>query len=200
MAEDMGAVVEEISIPNLEYALNVYYIIAPSEASSNLSRFDGVRYGFRDRDAETLRNMYKKTRAQGFGDEVKRRIMIGTYCLSAGYYDAYYEKALKVRTLIIQDFNDAFSKYDVLISPTSPTTAFKKGEKTDDPLTMYLSDICTIPVNLAGLPAVSIPAGLSSGGLPLGLQVMGNVLREDNVIRAAYALEKAISFKEIPKI
>jgi aspartyl-tRNA(Asn)/glutamyl-tRNA(Gln) amidotransferase subunit A len=196
----MGAVVEEISIPNLEYALNVYYIIAPSEASSNLSRFDGVRYGFRDGDAETLRNMYKKTRAQGFGDEVKRRIMIGTYCLSAGYYDAYYEKALKVRTLIIKDFNEAFSKYDILISPTSPTTAFKKGEKTDDPLTMYMSDICTIPVNLAGLPAVSIPAGLSSDGLPIGLQVMGNVLREDNVIRAAYTLERAIGFKGIPKI
>jgi len=200
MAEDMGAKVEEISIPNLEYALNVYYIIAPSEASSNLSRFDGVRYGFRDSDADTLRNMYKKTRARGFGDEVKRRIMIGTYCLSAGYYDAYYEKALKVRTLIIQDFNDAFSRYDVLISPTSPTTAFKKGEKTDDPLSMYMSDICTIPVNLAGLPAVSIPAGLSNDGLPIGLQVMGNVLREDNVIRAAYALEKAIGFKGIPKI
>ena len=200
MAEDMGAEVEEISIPNLEYALNVYYIIAPSEASSNLSRFDGVRYGYRDSSADTLRNMYRKTRAEGFGDEVKRRIMIGTYCLSAGYYDAYYEKALKVRTLIINDFNKAFSKYDILISPTSPTTAFKKGEKTDDPLTMYMCDICTIPVNLAGLPAVSIPAGLSGEGLPIGLQVMGNVLREDNVIRAAYSLEKAIGFKGIPDL
>jgi len=200
MAEDLGAKVEEISIPNLEYALNVYYIIAPSEASSNLSRFDGVRYGFRDMDTDTLRSMYKKTRSEGFGEEVKRRIMIGTYCLSAGYYDAYYEKALKVRTLIKSDFDKAFSKYDILISPTSPTTAFKKGEKTDDPLTMYLSDICTIPVNLAGLPAVSIPAGLSRDGLPIGLQVMGNVLKEDNVIRAAYALEKAIGFKERPKI
>ena len=200
MAEDMGAEVEEISIPNLEYALNVYYIIAPSEASSNLSRFDGVRYGFRDSTADTLRNMYRKTRAEGFGDEVKRRIMIGTYCLSAGYYDAYYEKALKVRTLIINDFNKAFSKYDILISPTSPTTAFRKGEKMDDPLTMYMCDICTIPVNLAGLPAVSIPAGLSGEGLPIGLQVMGNVLREDNVIRAAYSLEKAIGFKGIPDL
>ncbi|MBA7577281.1 Glutamyl-tRNA(Gln) amidotransferase subunit A [subsurface metagenome] len=200
MAEDMGASVEEISIPNLEYALNVYYIIAPSEASANLSRFDGVRYGFRDRSAQTLRSMYKKTRAQGFGEEVKRRIMIGTYCLSAGYYDAYYEKALKVRTLIINDFNKAFSKYDVLISPTSPTTAFKFGERTEDPLTMYLSDICTIPSNLAGLPAVSIPAGLSGEGLPIGLQIMGNTLREDNVIRTAYSLEKAIGFKAGPKI
>ena len=200
MAEDMGAEVEEISIPNLEYALNVYYIIAPSEASSNLSRFDGVRYGFRDRTAKALRSMYKKTRAQGFGDEVKRRIMIGTYCLSAGYYDAYYEKALKVRTLIIKDFKRAFSKYDILISPTSPTTAFRAGEKIDDPLTMYLSDICTIPANLAGLPAVSIPAGLSKEGLPIGLQIMGDVLREDNVIRAAYSLEKAIGFKGVPNI
>ena len=199
-AEDMGAEVEEVSIPDLEYALNVYYIIAPSEASSNLSRFDGVRYGFRDSDADTLRKMYKNTRAGGFGDEVKRRIMIGTYCLSAGYYDAYYEKALKVRTLIKNDFDRAFSTYDVLISPASPTTAFRKGEKTGDPLAMYMSDICTIPVNLAGLPAVSIPAGLSDGGLPIGLQVMGDVLREDNVIRTAYALEKAIAFKEKPGI
>ncbi|MCJ7665858.1 MAG: amidase family protein, partial [Actinobacteria bacterium] len=142
----------------------------------------------------------QRTRAQGFGEEVKRRIMIGTYCLSAGYYDAYYEKALKVRTLIINDFNRAFSKYDVLISPTSPTTAFKLGERTEDPLTMYLSDICTIPANLAGLPAVSIPAGLSGDGLPIGLQIMGNRSREDNVIRAAYSLEKAIGFKVRPKI
>jgi len=174
MAEDMGAFVEEVSIPSLEYALNIYYIIAPSEASSNLSRFDGVRYGYRDRDAATLREMYRKTRSRGFGEEVKRRIMIGTYCLSA--------------------------KYDVLISPTSPTTAFKKGEKLDDPLTMYLSDICTIPANLAGIPAVSIPAGLSGNGLPIGLQVMGDVLREDNVIRAAFSLEKAVGFNQIPDI
>jgi len=196
----MGALVEEISVPSLEYALNIYYIIAPSEASSNLSRFDGVRYGYRDRDAATLRDMYRKTRSRGFGEEVKRRIMIGTYCLSAGYYDAYYEKALKVRTLIIDDFKKAFSKYDVLISPTSPTTAFKKGEKLDDPLTMYLSDICTIPANLAGIPAVSIPAGLSGDRLPIGVQVMGDVLREDNVIRAAFSLEKAIGFNKIPDI
>jgi len=200
IAEDMGAEVEEISLPNLEYALNVYYIIAPSEASSNLSRFDGVRYGFRNKDADTLRNMYRKTRSEGFGDEVKRRIMIGTYCLSAGYYDAYYEKALKVRTLLIKDFNETFSKFDVLISPTSPTTAFKKGEKIDDPMTMYMCDVCTVPANLAGLPAVSIPAGLSASKLPIGLHIMGNVLREDNVIRTAYALEKAIGFKNFPKI
>ena len=156
--EKNGAYIEETSLPSLEYALSVYYIVAASEASSNLSRFDGVRYGFRDFDSQTLREMYKKTRAQGFGSEVKRRIMIGTFCLSSGYYDAYYEKAQKVRTLIINDFKNAFSKYDVLASPTSPTPAFNLGEKTDDPLLMHLSDICTSPVNLAGIPAISIPA------------------------------------------
>jgi aspartyl-tRNA(Asn)/glutamyl-tRNA(Gln) amidotransferase subunit A len=198
LAESAGASVEEISLPSLEYALSVYYIIAPSEASSNLSRFDGVRYGFRDRDAATLREMYKKTRAEGFGPEVKRRIMIGTYSLSAGYYDAYYEKAQRVRTLIINDFNNAFKKYDVLISPTSPSTAFRIGEKAGDPLKMYMSDICTIPVNLAGIPAISIPAGLSSEGLPIGLQIIADTLREDNIFRTAHALEEAISFDSHP--
>ena len=200
MAEDMGAKVEEISIPSLKYALSVYYIIAPSEASSNLARFDGVRYGYRNIKAKTLREMYRKSRAEGFGDEVKRRIMIGTYCLSAGYYDAYYEKAQRVRTLIINDFKKAFDRFDVLLSPTSPTTAFKIGEKIDDPLTMYLSDICTIPVNLAGLPAVSIPAGLSGDKLPIGVQIIGNILREDNVLKAAYSLEKAIGFNSRPEL
>jgi aspartyl-tRNA(Asn)/glutamyl-tRNA(Gln) amidotransferase subunit A len=200
MIESMGGSVEETSLPSLEYALSVYYIIAPSEASSNLSRFDGVRYGYRDREQKTLRKMYRRSRAEGFGNEVKRRIMIGTYCLSAGYYDAYYEKAQKVRTLIINDFKKAFEKYDVLVSPTSPTTAFKIGEKTEDPLTMYLSDICTIPANLAGLPAVSIPAGLSGDGLPIGLQIIGDVLREDNVLRTAHRLEEAIGFDKRPKL
>jgi len=200
MAGDAGGKVEEVSIPSLEYALDVYYIIAPSEASSNLSRFDGVRYGYRNMQAKTLREMYQRTRAEGFGEEVKRRIMIGTYCLSAGYYDAYYEKAQRVRTLIINDFKKAFDRFDVLISPTSPTTAFKIGEKIDDPLTMYMSDICTIPVNLAGLPAVSIPTGLSADRLPIGLQIIGNVLREDNVLKAASCLEKAIGFKDKPGI
>ena len=200
LAEDMGGRVEEVSIPSVEYALSVYYIIAPSEASSNLSRFDGVRYGYRNTQARTLREMYRKSRAEGFGDEVKRRIMIGTYCLSAGYYDAYYEKAQRVRTLIINDFKKAFGKFDVLISPTSPTTAFKIGEKIEDPLTMYLSDICTIPVNLAGLPAISIPAGLSAGKLPIGVQIIGNILREDNVLKAAYSLEKAIGFAGRPQL
>ncbi len=198
LAEDAGAFIGEISLPSLEYALSVYYIIAPSEASSNLSRFDGVRYGYRNRDAATLRGMYKKSRAQGFGPEVKRRIMIGTYSLSAGYYDAYYEKAQRVRTLINNDFNRAFKKYDVLISPTSPSTAFKIGEKADDPLKMYMSDICTIPVNLSGLPAISIPAGLSSQRLPIGLQIIADTLREDNIFRVAYTLEKAIGFNSHP--
>jgi aspartyl-tRNA(Asn)/glutamyl-tRNA(Gln) amidotransferase subunit A len=205
LALDAGATVEETSLPSLEYALSVYYIIAPSEASSNLSRFDGVRYGHRNKDAQTLRQMYKKSRSEGFGPEVKRRIMIGTYSLSAGYYDAYYEKAQKVRTLINNDFSKAFAKYDVLISPTSPTTAFKLGEKIDDPLQMYLSDICTIPVNLAGIPAISIPAGLSSEAssgenpaLPIGLHIIANTLREDNVFRVAYTLEKALGFDKYP--
>jgi aspartyl-tRNA(Asn)/glutamyl-tRNA(Gln) amidotransferase subunit A len=200
LARDMGAEVEEISLPSLRHALSVYYIIGSSEASSNLSRFDGVRYGYRNSDTDSLREMYRKSRSEGFGDEVKRRIIIGTYCLSAGYYDAYYEKAQRVRTLIINDFKKAFSKFDVLLSPTSPTTAFKIGEKIEDPLTMYLSDICTLPVNLAGLPAVSIPAGLSGDGLPIGVQIIGNILREDNVLRAASSLEEAIGFDRKPEL
>jgi aspartyl-tRNA(Asn)/glutamyl-tRNA(Gln) amidotransferase subunit A len=165
-----------------------------------LSRYDGVRYGYRDRQAQTLREMYKKTRAQGFGPEVKRRIMIGTYCLSSGYYDAYYDKAQKVRTLIINDFKKAFSKYDVLISPTSPTTAFKIGDKIDDPLMMYLSDICTIPVNLAGIPAISLPAGISKDGLPIGIQVIGDILREDNVLKIASTIESEVKWNIRPQI
>ncbi|MCL6088524.1 MAG: Asp-tRNA(Asn)/Glu-tRNA(Gln) amidotransferase subunit GatA [Actinobacteria bacterium] len=200
MLEKSGALIEEVSLPNLEYALSVYYIIAPSEASSNLSRFDGVRYGYRNMESATLREMYKKTRAEGFGAEVKRRIMIGTYCLSSGYYDAYYEKAQKVRTLIINDFKKAFSNYDVLISPTSPTTAFKIGDKADDPLMMYLSDICTIPVNLAGIPAISLPAGISKNNLPVGIQVIGDILREDNILKIAGAIERDVKWKISPKI
>lgn len=195
MLEKSGAIVEEISLPNLEYALSVFYVIAPSEASSNLSRFDGVRYGYRNTRSKTVREMYKKTRAEGFGSEVKRRIMIGTYCLSSGYYDAYYDKAKRVRTLIINDFKKAFSKYDVLISPTSPTTAFKIGDRADDPLTMYLSDVCTIPVNLAGIPAISLPCGVSKNNLPIGIQVIGDILREDNVLKIASAIESEVKWK-----
>ena len=198
--EKFGAIVEETSLPSLEYALSVYYIIAPSEASSNLSRYDGVRYGYRDMQAKTLREMYRKTRAYGFGDEVKRRIMIGTYCLSSGYYDAYYDKAQKVRTLIINDFKKAFSKYDVLISPTSPTPAFRIGAKIDDPLMMYLSDICTIPANLAGIPAISLPCGISKDGLPIGVQVIADVLREDNIFKISSVIESEVNWQIKPKI
>ena len=188
--KDMGAKIQDISCPTFTYGIPTYYIIAPSEASANLARYDGVRYGVRKENAEDLMEMYTKTRAEGFGPEVKRRIMIGTYALSAGYYDAYYLKAQKVRTLIKQDFETAFESVDVLLSPTAPTTAFKAGEK-DDPLSMYLLDLMTIPVNLAGLPAISIPCGFDSKGLPIGMQLIGNVLQEETVLHVAHAYEKA---------
>ncbi len=186
----LGAKVKKISCPRFRYGLPTYYIIAPSEASANLARYDAVKYGIRE-EAENLLEMYTKTRAKGFGSEVKRRIMIGTYALSAGYYDAYYLKAQKVRTLIKQDFDKAFESVDVLVCPTSPTTAFKAGEKTDDPLSMYLSDLMTIPVNLAGLPGMSIPCGFDKQGLPIGLQLIGNVLEEGKVFQVGYAYEQA---------
>ncbi len=189
--QDLGAEVQEVSCPRFRYGLPTYYIIAPSEASANLARYDGVKYGFRSRDVDNLLSMYTQTRAAGFGSEVKRRIMIGTYALSAGYYDAYYLKAQKVRTLIKQDFENAFSQVDVLVCPTAPTTAFKAGEKTDDPLSMYLSDLMTIPVNLGGLPGLSLPCGFDAHGLPIGLQIIGNVLREDQIFEVAYAYEQA---------
>ena len=195
--EEMGAEVSEASLPNLDYALSAYYIIAPAEASSNLARFDGVRYGLRVEGASDMLEMYGRTRAAGFGAEVKRRIMLGTYALSAGYYEAYYGQAQKVRTLIITDFEEAFHRFDVLVSPTSPTPAFGLGEKVEDPLSMYLSDVCTIPVNLAGIPAVSIPCGLDEG-LPVGLQIMGKVLDEANLLRIAHALEEALQFRAEP--
>ncbi len=187
----LGAEIIDISCPRFRYGISAYYIIAPCEASANLARYDGVRYGRRVEDADNLLDMYKRTRAEGFGAEVKRRIMIGTYALSAGYYDAYYLKAQKVRTLIKQDFESAFAQVDVLVSPTSPTTAFKLGEKLADPLSMYLDDLMTIPVNMAGLPGLSLPCGMDSKGMPIGLQIIGNVLREDQVFQAAYAYEQA---------
>ncbi|TVQ19004.1 MAG: Asp-tRNA(Asn)/Glu-tRNA(Gln) amidotransferase subunit GatA [Leptolyngbya sp. DLM2.Bin15] len=187
----MGAEVVEISCPKFRYGLPTYYIIAPSEASANLARYDGVKYGFRSDEGDNLISMYAKTRAEGFGPEVKRRIMIGTYALSAGYYDAYYLKAQKVRTLIKQDFERAFEQVDVLVCPTAPTTAFKAGEKVDDPISMYLSDLMTIPVNLAGLPALSLPCGWDAQGLPIGLQLIGNVLQEASLLQVAYAYEQA---------
>ncbi len=194
--KELGAEIIDISCPRFRYGISAYYIIAPCEASANLARYDGVRYGRRVEDAENLLDMYKRTRAEGFGAEVKRRIMIGTYALSAGYYDAYYLKAQKVRTLIKQDFEAAFEKVDVLVSPTSPTTAFKLGSKLADPLSMYLDDLMTIPVNMAGLPGLSLPCGMDSSGMPIGLQIIGNVLREDQVFHAAYAYEQATKWHE----
>ncbi|MDK2855934.1 MAG: aspartyl-tRNA(Asn)/glutamyl-tRNA(Gln) amidotransferase subunit [Bacillota bacterium] len=188
--EGLGAVVEETSLPHSDYSLPVYYILAPAEASSNLARFDGVRYGLRV-DAPDLISMYGQTRSRGFGAEVRRRIIIGTYALSSGYYDAYYKKAQQVRTLIKQDFDRAFEKYDVLITPTSPTPAFKIGEKADNPIQMYLSDICTIPVNLAGIPGLSIPCGFTAEGLPVGMQLLGKPFAEGTLLQVAYAYEQS---------
>ncbi|MCH8029651.1 MAG: Asp-tRNA(Asn)/Glu-tRNA(Gln) amidotransferase subunit GatA [Candidatus Dadabacteria bacterium] len=196
LIEDLGASVEEISLQYTEYAVSAYYIIAPSEASSNLARFDGVRYGFREEGAKTMHDVYFHSRAAGFGDEVKRRIMIGTYALSSGYYEAYYLKAQRVRTLIKRDFEEAFKKVDVIVTPTSPETAFKIGEKASDPLTMYLSDILTIPCNLAGLPGISVPCGFSSAGLPIGLQVLGRPFDEESILRVAHAYECRTNWNE----
>lgn len=194
-----GAKVDEVSLPSMGYGLSAYYLIAPAEASSNLARYDGVRYGLRV-DGADVASMNATTREAGFGPEVKRRIMLGTYALSAGYYDAYYSQAQKVRTLIIRDFERAYADFDVLLSPTSPTTAFPLGAKTDDPLTMYLSDVCTIPTNLAGAPAISVPAGLDASGLPIGVQVLAPVLGEAVMFRAARALELGFAFVPRPPL
>ena len=192
--ENLGAELIEISLPHTEYAVLTYYIIAPSEASSNLARYDGVKYGFRAEGAESLKDMYFKTRAQGFGDEVKRRIMLGTYALSSGYYDAYYLKAQKVRTLIKNDFDEAFKIVDAIVAPTTPEVAFKIGEKTQDPIKMYLSDVLTIPCNIAGLPGISVPCGFSSKGLPIGIQVLGKPFDEETVIHVAHAYEQSTNW------
>ena len=194
--EDLGAKTIEVSLPHSRYAVAVYYIIAPAEASSNLARYEGVKYGFRAQDAPELLEMYKKTRSLGFGPEVKRRIMLGTYALSAGYYDAYYRKASQVRTLIWQDFQKAFGQCDALLTPTAPTPAFRIGEKADDPLQMYLSDIFTIPCNLAGLPGLSLPCGFSQQGLPIGLQILANHFQEETMLRVAYAYEQNTDFHQ----
>lgn len=196
LVEDLGGDIVEISLPHTEYAVVTYYIIAPSEASSNLARYDGVKYGYRTANAETLRDMYFKTRAEGFGSEVKRRIMLGTYALSAGYYDAYYLKAQRVRTLIKKDFDDAFRKVDVIMAPTAPEVAFRFGEKTGDPIKMYLSDVLTIPCNIAGLPGISVPCGFSSEGLPIGLQVLGKPFDEGSVLHVAHAYEQRAGWRE----
>ncbi|MDQ0228391.1 Asp-tRNA(Asn)/Glu-tRNA(Gln) amidotransferase subunit GatA [Metabacillus niabensis] len=188
--EGLGATWEEVSLPHSKYALATYYLLSSSEASANLSRFDGVRYGYRTDNAENLLDLYMQSRAEGFGNEVKRRIMLGTFALSSGYYDAYYKKAQKVRTLIKKDFEDVFENYDVIIGPTTPTPAFKIGENIKDPLTMYANDILTIPVNLAGVPGISVPCG-QSNGLPLGLQIIGKHFDESTIYRVAHAFEQA---------
>ena len=192
----LGVIVEEVEMPSFKHALATYYLVATSEASANLARFDGVRYGYRTKDAKDLTELIGKTRAEGFGSEVKRRIMLGTYALSSGYYDAYYLKAQKVRTLIAADYQKAFAKYSAVICPTSPSVAFKFGDKTSDPLSMYLSDIATIPVNLAGVPGISIPCGLSKN-LPVGLQLVTNSLDEKTMFQLANAFEKAFGFKRV---
>lgn len=192
--EGLGAACKHVSLPHTEYAVAVYYLIAPAEASSNLARYDGVRYGFRDNGANELVQMYRETRSKGFGHEVQRRIIIGTYALSAGYYDAYYGKASQVRTLIMQDFKQAFETCDALLAPVAPTAAFKLGEKLDDPLAMYLSDIFTLPSSLAGIPGVSVPCGFSKDGLPIGLQILGKHFDEEKLLRIAYNFEQATDF------
>jgi aspartyl-tRNA(Asn)/glutamyl-tRNA(Gln) amidotransferase subunit A len=194
---DAGAEPVEISLPHTKYALAAYYIIAPAEASSNLARYDGVRFGLRV-PGDTLDEMYERTRAAGFGAEVRRRVLIGTYVLSAGYYDAYYLKAQRVRALVARDFADAFEEVDCLLTPTAPSAAFAIGENSDDPVAMYLNDVFTVPANLAGLPALSVPAGLSDDGLPLGLQVIGRAFDEATVLRVGEALERAADFKHRP--
>ena len=194
--KSMGATVEEFSLPIAEYALATYYIIACAEASSNLGRFDGIRYGYRTKNYNSLKDIYVNSRTEGFGDEVKRRIILGTYVLSSGYYDAYYKKAQKVRTLIIDEFKKNFEKFDVILTPTSPITAFKIGEKSNNPLEMYLADLYTVPINIAGVPAISIPCGVDSNNLPIGMQLIGKHFDEETLFRVAYAFEQDYNFRE----
>jgi aspartyl-tRNA(Asn)/glutamyl-tRNA(Gln) amidotransferase subunit A len=191
--EDLGAEIEEVSLPHTEYALAVYYIIAPSEASANLARYDGVKYGYSAREADNMWDALEKTRQDGFGAEVKRRIMLGTYALSAGYYDAYYLKAQKVRTLIRQEFQQVFDRFDALVTPTSPSVAFKLGERMADPVAMYLSDVLTIPANIAGIPGISVPGGMSDG-MPVGVQFLTRHLAEETLFRIAFAYEQATNW------
>jgi aspartyl-tRNA(Asn)/glutamyl-tRNA(Gln) amidotransferase subunit A len=193
--EGIGGKIQEVTLPSTERAIATYYLIATAEASSNLARYDGVKFGFRAKESKELAEMYHRTRSQGFGPEVKRRIMLGTYALSAGYYDAFYAKAQAVRTMIQRDFEAVFQEVDLLVSPVMPTPAFQLGERLENPLQMYLSDIYTIPASLAGLPAISLPCGLSSKGLPIGLQLMGRPFEENIVLRAAYAYEQATNWR-----
>jgi aspartyl-tRNA(Asn)/glutamyl-tRNA(Gln) amidotransferase subunit A len=188
---ELGCEIVPVSLPHTKYAIPTYYIVATAEASSNLARFDGVRYGYRASDARTLSEMYRRSRDHGFGAEVKRRIMLGTYALSAGYYDAYYLKAQKVRTLLVRDFEEAFKKVDAIVTPTSPTAAFKLGEKVDDPLAMYLADIFTVTADLAGIPGISVPCGETKENLPIGLQILGKHFDEATILRVAHAYEQS---------
>ena len=194
--KELGAEIEEFSLDVAKYALATYYIIACAEASSNLGRFDGIRYGYRTPEYSNLKEIYKKSRSEGFGPEVKRRIILGTYVLSSGYYDAYYKKAQQVRTLVSNEFSKAFEKYDIILTPTSPVTAFNIGEKSNNPLEMYLADICTVSVNIAGVPAISIPCGVDSNGLPIGMQLIGNKFEEEKILNAAYTFEQKVKFRE----
>ena len=194
--KELGAEVEEFSLDIAKYALATYYIIACAEASSNLGRFDGIRYGYRPKEYKDLKELYKKSRSEGFGPEVKRRIILGTYVLSSGYYDAYYKKAQQVRTLVMNEFNKGFEKYDVILTPTSPTVAFDIGSKTNNPLEMYLADICTVSVNIAGLPGISIPCGIDKQGMPIGMQLIGNKFREETILNVAYKYEQSTKFRE----
>ena len=194
--KELGAIVEEISLDIAKYSLATYYIIACAEASSNLGRFDGIRYTYRTSDFKDLKDIYKKSRSEGFGAEVKRRIILGTYVLSSGYYDAYYKKAQQVRTLVKNEFDKAFENYDVILTPTSPTVAFGIGEKSNNPLEMYLADICTVSVNIAGLPGISIPTGVDKNGMPIGMQLIGNKFCEETILNAAYTFEQAVKFRE----
>ena len=194
--KELGAEVEEFSLDVAKYALATYYIIACAEASSNLGRFDGIRYGYRTPEYSNLKEIYKKSRSEGFGTEVKRRIILGTYVLSSGYYDAYYKKAQQVRTLVSNEFSKAFEKYDVILTPTSPVTAFNIGEKSNNPLEMYLADICTVSINIAGVPAISIPCGVDSEGMPVGMQLIGNKFEEEKILNAAYTFEQKVKFRE----
>lgn len=194
--KELGAQVEECSLNIAEYSLAAYYIIGCAEASSNLGRFDGIRYGYRTQNFENLKDIYKNSRSEGFGEEVKRRIILGTYVLSSGYYDAYYKKAQQVRTLVKQEFNKMFEKYDVLLTPTSPTVAFEIGTRSNNPLEMYLADICTVSVNVAGLPGISVPCGVDSKGMPIGMQLIGDKFQEETILNAAYTYEQATNFRE----
>ena len=194
--KELGAEVEEFSLDIAKYALATYYIIACAEASSNLGRFDGIRYTYRAKDFKDLKDLYKKTRSEGFGAEVKRRIILGTYVLSSGYYDAYYKKAQQVRTLVMNKFNKGFEKYDVILTPTSPTVAFGIGEKSNNPLEMYLADICTVSINIAGLPGISIPCGVDGNGMPIGMQLIGKRFQEETILNAAYSFEQEYKFRE----